>query len=100
MKRSEETTDHQGAPPPHPTPERAARVRQTLLRIHREEEGLATAEYGIVMLATVPLLTRNVTPRAASCRGSWREKLPLACFFYGVLTLVTVPSPWSRHVRT
>ena len=33
-----------------------------LVRIlHEEEDGLATAEYGIVMLATVPLLPRNIT---------------------------------------
>lgn len=25
--------------------------------LHQEEDGLATAEYGIVMLATVPLFT-------------------------------------------
>lgn len=33
----------------------------SLAQLHTEEEGLATAEYGIVMLATVPLLPRNIT---------------------------------------
>ncbi|WP_267873160.1 hypothetical protein [Nesterenkonia sedimenti] len=28
--------------------------------LHEEEDGLATAEYGIVMLATVPIFTRII----------------------------------------
>lgn len=33
---------------------------RSLATLHQEEDGLATAEYGIVMLATVPMFTRII----------------------------------------
>lgn len=61
--------------PNWPTPSAGRQPRRIVEQLHREEEGLATAEYGIVMLAAVAfagLLTAILT--SDTVRG-WLESI-------------------------